>query len=710
MRAKTPSFIAEFPLRTTAADEIALSKRLDAARQIYNACLGEALRRLALMRQSKDWQHACKMPKTILDERSGKRIPNKERSGVFRKTQERFGFTPFAIQKFAQSCRDACSIGDHLGSHDMQTASRRAFRAVQQYAFGIRGRPRFKPSSRYRSVEGQGDAVIRFRKEPAPAIHWAGLVLPLRLDPKDKLGWQGIALEARTKYVRVNRRTIRGKTRWYAQLVQEGIAPQVRPVGEGVVGYDLGPSTVAFVSDTDASLEKLCPEVEHPWRETRRILRSMDRSRRATNPDNYDEKGCVKRGPKRWIRSERYKRRLREFSEIERKLAAARKTAHGNLANRILAQGKTIKGEKLCYRSFQRTWGRSVKVRAPGMWVERLRRKAESAGGGLIEIDPWKTRLSQFDHTTGQYVKKPLSLRMHVFGDGRTEPVQRDLYSAFLAKCSEKDFLDISQVRKAWPGAEPLLRRAMSRGKEPARREGLSQPRVKNVRAGRPSKGKMGSGCPRSRPGEAGDAVAQARAPESRISTPWNPLALAMGRFRVGCRIMRVGWFSGDAVASRGERAVRGAALALLLLMVFPLNYLALSLFWREELAPLSEDYRFPERAPYWRRFVAGFIDVPILFLLYTMAVSAAFPHGKAGWILCGVFPLVWLVYAALAEHRFGGTLGHYLLGLRVADLRTEKPPGLLLAFKRNAAKLLGLTAVIADSCGVAVVIRTDSS
>ncbi|WP_018291372.1 hypothetical protein [Verrucomicrobium sp. 3C] len=86
MRAKTPSFIAEFPLRTTAVDEVALSKRLDAARQIYNASLGVALRRLALLRQTKEWQRACKMPKTIVDERSRKRIANKERAVLFCKT------------------------------------------------------------------------------------------------------------------------------------------------------------------------------------------------------------------------------------------------------------------------------------------------------------------------------------------------------------------------------------------------------------------------------------------------------------------------------------------------------------------------------------------------------------------------------------------------------------------------------------------------
>jgi hypothetical protein len=40
MRAKTSSFVAGFPLDTTAADEAALPIGLDAARNIYNASLG----------------------------------------------------------------------------------------------------------------------------------------------------------------------------------------------------------------------------------------------------------------------------------------------------------------------------------------------------------------------------------------------------------------------------------------------------------------------------------------------------------------------------------------------------------------------------------------------------------------------------------------------------------------------------------------------
>ena len=507
-RVKTASFVAEFPLRTTPADEAVLAMRLDAARNVFNASLGEALRRLKLMRESLDWQRARAMSATLGMNAKGKPIPNKDRSDLFKATQVRFGFSSASIQQFAEACRDACWIGDHLGSHDTQTTSLRAFKAVQQYAFAKRGRPRFKGFRRLHSVEGKADAVIRYRTKAVPVVHWSGLVLPLMLDPKDKRGWQKEALSARTKYVRVLRREINGQDRWYCQLIQEGEAPRLHETVEGVVGLDIGPSTVAAVSDEDATLEGLCPSVMEPWAESRRILRAMDRSRRAMNPDNFDAKGRVRKGAKKWNRSKRYQSLAIKRREQDRRLAAERKRSHGELTNCILVQGTTIKTEKISYKSFQKNFGRSVKVRAPGMLISTLHRKAEGAGGGVIEINTRQTRLSQFDHTTGEYIKKPLSQRIHVFGDGVTEPVQRDLYSAFLATCCDTNTLDICRVEQTWPAAEPLLRRAMLRLIQPASGKGFARPHVHlDVRAGRPSKGD-------GRPAEAVDTVAQARATE----------------------------------------------------------------------------------------------------------------------------------------------------------------------------------------------------
>jgi hypothetical protein len=71
----------------------------------------------------------------------------------------------------------------------------------------------------------------------------------------------------------------------------------------------------------------------------------------------------------------------------------------------------------------------------------------------MIEIKTRKTALSQFDHATGECLKKPRSLRCHLIGDGRIAPLQRDLYSDFVASCCDTDTLDICQVKATWAAA-----------------------------------------------------------------------------------------------------------------------------------------------------------------------------------------------------------------------------------------------------------------
>jgi len=56
-------FILELPLVITRQQEKTLEARLDVARQVYNGCLGEALRRLRLMRQSVEFRSARRLSK-----------------------------------------------------------------------------------------------------------------------------------------------------------------------------------------------------------------------------------------------------------------------------------------------------------------------------------------------------------------------------------------------------------------------------------------------------------------------------------------------------------------------------------------------------------------------------------------------------------------------------------------------------------------------
>ena len=95
--------------------------------------------------------------------------------------------------------------------------------------------------------------------------------------------------------------------------------------------------------------------------------------------------------------------------KLERKLAATRKKQHGQLCNKVLGLGKIVKIEKLSYKSFQKNFGRSVTVRAPGMFVDLLTRKAANAGGRVEEINTRKTKLSLDLHLVGQLRRNRLA-------------------------------------------------------------------------------------------------------------------------------------------------------------------------------------------------------------------------------------------------------------------------------------------------------------
>ena len=99
------------------------------------------------------------------------------------------------------------------------------------------------------------------------------------------------------------------------------------------------------------------------------------------------------------------------------------------------------------------------------MFLEKLKRKAENAGGKVEEINTWKTALSQTCHC-GQKEKKPLKQRWHTCSCG--VKAQRDLYSAYLACFVRNNTLIADQAQKAWSGMDIALRTAMSKIKLPS--------------------------------------------------------------------------------------------------------------------------------------------------------------------------------------------------------------------------------------------------
>ncbi len=212
----------------------------------------------------------------------------------------------------------------------------------------------------------------------------------------------------------------------------------------------------------------------------------LDRQRRANNPQNYDEKGRPrKRGKRRlvWKNSKGYLATRRRLAQQERKLAAHRKSLHGRLAHEIVRLGNTIRTEKLSYKGWQKQYGKSVGHAAPGMLIAHLRRTVASTGGILSEFPTRTTKLSQYCHGCGTYEKKPLSQRWHYCSCG-VGPVQRDLYSAWLAAHLDLPNTIPSIAHDEWEGADLRLRAAVEVLQQRAN-EGQSLPRSVGIpRAG----------------------------------------------------------------------------------------------------------------------------------------------------------------------------------------------------------------------------------
>jgi hypothetical protein len=478
-RSKTPTFLLELPLVVEEGQAKRIRAHLEAGRQFYNAVLSEGQRRLRQMRADPAFQAARSLP----------RSQKQERQTAFSALRGQYGFSEYALQAFAKEAR--CSwLADHLEAVLAQTLASRAYRALNRVCLGKAKRVRFKSKGRgLDSIENKrNDTGLRFvlqarEQGKAGYLLWHDEQLAALIDGNDPVVSYG--LEHPIKYARLIRRRASSPhaegadcqgDRYFVHLVLSGAPYQKpkHPVGSDIIGLDLGPSSIAIVTrEAEASLNLLCAELTPDARAIRRLQRRMDRQRRAANPERYDERGRPRKRGKHalpWKQSRGYLATRRRKAARERKLKAHRKSLHGRMVHQIVRVGNTVQLEKVSYSGWQKRYGKSMGLRTPGMLIDHLKRTVVSTGGTLIEVPTRSTRLSQYCHGCGQCVRKPLSLRWHECRCG-IGPIQRDLYSAFLAAYLQAPGYHPSCAQYAvhWEGAEARLRAAHERVTQRAR-------------------------------------------------------------------------------------------------------------------------------------------------------------------------------------------------------------------------------------------------
>lgn len=373
-KVKTKSFITEIPLQVNSKQDKELEARFQAARQLYNGCLGEAMTRMNLVRNSEAYQTARKISKDA----------KKQRTEAFAKASTAYRYSEYDLHAYASIVAKASKwIVEKLDSQMVQTIATRAFRASQRVIFGIAKKVRFKVSKQFKSVEGKSNKTgLRWKDSQ---VVWGKLIIQPIIDRTNLVIKHG--LDSPVKYVRLVRRELNGKKRLFVQLINEGLSYQKpqNKVNTGLVGIDLNISNIAFVADNKAGLLPFAEGVPTFEKEIRKLQRQMERSRRATNPDNYEpdfeahrgkkvvqKKGKLKRGARQQNKSTRYLKAAQKKRELERRKTAYAKSQNCKLVNEILRHGNHIKAEKVSVKGWQKRYGKAIGAKSPGFFQSEL--------------------------------------------------------------------------------------------------------------------------------------------------------------------------------------------------------------------------------------------------------------------------------------------------------------------------------------------------
>ncbi|MDC3415292.1 transposase, partial [Aquibacillus sp. 3ASR75-286] len=199
-----------------------------------------------------------------------KESKSKERDKQLSAIRLTYGFSEYGIHSFVKSVQS--KFKEHIGSFEAQKLATRAFHAVEKLHFGKSKKVHFKNNTDDISVENKSNKTgLRFvegnilwgdkpTKKNLKPKNW--LSMPISPKPKDE--YAHLALMDKTKYVRILKREVRGKCRYFVQLIQEGYPPTKRNRKTSNdeskrVGIDIGTSTIAICSEDKVQLQELAP-------------------------------------------------------------------------------------------------------------------------------------------------------------------------------------------------------------------------------------------------------------------------------------------------------------------------------------------------------------------------------------------------------------------------------------------------------------------
>lgn len=285
------NFIVQFPLRTEKYQEDILNKRFEIGRKIYNSLVTVSQKRYKEMIKMRKYRNLMSML-------TGNKKSDKPILKQIDQIRKEYGLTEYSLHADVKEMQK--HFKKNVDSFTAQKIATTLWKSYDKLFYGNGKRVYYKKYGDMNSLEGKSNSTgIRLVDEH---LIWNGLNIPVVIDWNNPYEYQ--AMQSEISYCRIIRKFVRNKYKFYVQVVFKGTPPTKfnketgeikHSLGEGDVGLDIGTSTIAISSNTDVKLLILADKVQNIEDEKRRLSRKMERSRRATNPENYNEDGTIKK-------------------------------------------------------------------------------------------------------------------------------------------------------------------------------------------------------------------------------------------------------------------------------------------------------------------------------------------------------------------------------------------------------------------------------
>ena len=314
------NFIVEFPLETEKYQEDILNKRFEIGRQIYNSLINVTQKRYKEMIKTKKYR-------ALMSSLTGNKKSDKEIWKQVNEIHKQFGMSEYLFYADVKNMQH--HYKKNIDSFTAQKIATTLWRSYDKLFFGNGKKVYFKRYGELNSLEGKSNKTgIRLIDD---SIVWNGLEIPVSIDYNNYYEYQ--VMQCDICYNRIVRKYVRNKYKFYVQVVFKGNPPvkvdtktgEIKHcIGDGDVGLDIGTRTIAISSQSDVKILELADRVQNIENQKQRLLRKMDRSRRSTNPDNYNEDETIKKqGNKKvkWNKSKHYIKYQNELKKLYRKQA-----------------------------------------------------------------------------------------------------------------------------------------------------------------------------------------------------------------------------------------------------------------------------------------------------------------------------------------------------------------------------------------------------